>query len=277
MRIGVILEPRDDRSFESLRDLVVQAESIGLDLCWIRAPSSDGSWSMTALGAALGAVTEQVRLAVQLPLGDHPVELAEELIVADLAVGGRILGILDPEGLASAVVDESLEVLLASLAPRSFTHRGARWSVPRSEDGSVRVTPGPAQFELPIHLLGCGWADVAGRFGVAPVMGSDDAPPAAVHAWSTLAKMDGGAKHRWRRMAVRDWADSMDTHDLIGHLRLEQAAWGMDTAVIDLSDRSPEAQSAAIEEIGRSVRPSLQLDTIPVALAQLWDRARHPV
>lgn len=73
---------------------------------------------------------------------------------------------------------------------------------------------------------------------------------------------------------MRAWDGGTDAKELVHQLRAEQRHWGMDTCVIDLAHRSTHAEVAsAIEELGTVVRPRLQLESVPLALEDMWDRA----
>ena len=112
-------------------------------------------------------------------------EIAEELIIADLCLGGRLSAILDAGGVET-LLDESLTLLLAALAPRPFRHEGEHWKVPAHASGMVRVTPAPAQLEFPLSVLGCEHAAVAASHGIAPAARATDDAALAVATWTGL-------------------------------------------------------------------------------------------
>lgn len=281
MRIGVIVEPQPGwRGMDDLRNQALAAEAAGLDLCWIRERSTGSDptddRSATALAAAVGAAARQIRLAVQVGVEHHPVEIAEELIVTDLISGGRVTAIIDPS-FAATMLDETLEVLLAAMSPYRFAHRGERWKVPASGTGTVRVTPDPAQLELPVHVLGVAHHRITLRHGLAPIVAIDDSEDAATEMWqqihgtSSEDGAEGGLVRRGRRIAVRAWAAPQDPMAMVASLRSETEGWGLDTCVFDLSACSSSGERlTAIDTIGRAVRPRMQFDAVPAGLAAMW-------
>ena len=113
------------------------AERAGLDCVLVRE---------TAVAAALAAVTSDIRVLVEIPVGSHPVGLAEELAVCDLLLQGRLTAILTGDD------EETRDVLGQALGGRRFRHDGARWQFPR--EGTIVVTPAPAQIALPVWPAG---------------------------------------------------------------------------------------------------------------------------
>jgi len=123
--------------------------------------------SPIVMAAALAARTRNLRLvlaAVIAPLHD-PLRLAEDLAVADVLSGGRILPVLGAGYVASEfeafgrslaergrAMDEAVRVLRQAWTGEPFPHRGA----------SVRVTPRPVQQPGPPIFLG-GSAPAAAR------------------------------------------------------------------------------------------------------------------
>ena len=131
MRLGVVLTP------DGWDGRARAAEQAGLDCVLVRE---------TALAAALAAVTSDLRVLVEIPVGSHPVGLAEELAVCDLLLQGRLTAVLAEDD------PETCEVLEQALAGRRFRHDGPRWTFPR--EGTIVVTPAPAQVALPVWPAG---------------------------------------------------------------------------------------------------------------------------
>ena len=127
MRLGVVItEAAWDRRAQA-------AERAGLDCVLTRE---------TAVAAALAAVTSDIRVLVEIPAGSHPVGLAEELAVCDLLLQGRLTAILTGDD------EETRDVLEQALGGARFRHEGPRWKFPR--EGTIVVTPAPAQIALPV-------------------------------------------------------------------------------------------------------------------------------
>ena len=92
----------------------------------------------------------------------------------------------------------------------------------------------PAQIEMPVWVAGQGAAEVAAAFGVTYVGGPDDRPDAMAAAWAGIDTALGPAAARLRRPAIRRFEDGTDPRDIVASLRSEQAAWGMDVALLDV-------------------------------------------
>lgn len=274
MRVGVIIDPVDDSPL--LTGVQRQAEAAvtaGLDLCWIRerpAASTDPV-SATVLTAAVGAAVADIRLAVQITVGDHPVELAEEVAVVDLTVGGRLSVVIDP-GTDERLADETLTLLSAALAPAPFAHHGTRWTVALAGEPTT-VLPDPAQPELPIHVLGTTSGDPARRHGMPPVVDVDEPADRARQVWVDLENDIGAARHRWPRMACRRPSGTAD--DIVESLQREAATWRLGTVVFDLSAlATSQDRLAMIDVLGHDVRPRVQLPELPDGVEAMWARRR---
>jgi alkanesulfonate monooxygenase SsuD/methylene tetrahydromethanopterin reductase-like flavin-dependent oxidoreductase (luciferase family) len=230
VRLGVVLR-------EPWVDEAARAEELGFDLVWIEDEAA------LVVAAAVGAVTAGVAIVAAVAGGPHPVTLAEEFAVADLAAGGRL--VLALGGDDEALLAETVAVLLAAFAARPFRHEGARWRIPAQlpehtdVEERVRVTPAPAQLEPTIWLTGAAAPAVGRAFGLSRV-GPDDEAPARLRR---VARFDG----------------DIDAE----RLRREQDAWGMDVAVLDVEPSGWQA-------IARDVRPRVQLDALPPGLERYW-------
>jgi alkanesulfonate monooxygenase SsuD/methylene tetrahydromethanopterin reductase-like flavin-dependent oxidoreductase (luciferase family) len=233
VRIGVVLpEPV----------AAVEAEALGFDLAWI-----DEQATPAPLVAAgwLAPRTSGIRIAAEVSAGPHPVALAEEAAVADLATGGRL--VLAVRGDDEELLGETVDLLLLALAARPFVHDGTRWRVParlpehEHVEERLRVTPAPAQLELPVWVTGAAGRAVAESRAV-PFAGRE-AP--------------GTASGRVRP-AIRV-LESVDPDAVVERLLDERDAWGLDTVVL-------EAPRRLWPQLAGEVRARLQLDRTPEGL-----------
>lgn len=268
MRIGILLDPESvQRAVADAR----RAESAGLDFCWIPR-SFTGARSGAVVAAAIAQATTSVRLIVECSSDQHPVEVAEELIVIDLLSNGRVAAVIegsDPE--------EHLEVLEAALAGRPLEHRGPRWQLPRqgARSKSRQVTPMSPQLEMPIWLEGREQARLAFEHGITFVGGPGDSSQAMARQWATLGEINSRQARRLphvalRRIGVSD-GGSLDVDSLVAQLRDERRSWDLGTCVIDLGCPSADVRSAAVEALGRRVRPQLQAEGLVPQLVASWD------
>jgi alkanesulfonate monooxygenase SsuD/methylene tetrahydromethanopterin reductase-like flavin-dependent oxidoreductase (luciferase family) len=246
VRLGLVLDPASEWAAQS--DAARRADELGFDLLWVEAGNA-------IQVSALAGVTESIRVGLRLPCGAHPVTLAEEAAVADQLLGGRlVLTLAVGEGGVEQLI-ETLEVVLASHAPRPFCHDGPQWTVPGNfpdnveTESRIRVTPTPAQIEMPVWVTGAGAAAVAAEFGVSYVGGADDASVAMVEAWAAIEAALGPAATRMPRPARRRFADDLDAADALAALDAEHVAWGMDLALLDVP-------ASALDIIARTHNPT---------------------
>jgi alkanesulfonate monooxygenase SsuD/methylene tetrahydromethanopterin reductase-like flavin-dependent oxidoreductase (luciferase family) len=257
MRIGIVVDPS---SWDTTVRDVADARDAGLDLVWLPATDARGErCSAPLVASALAHGDHGLNVVAELVAGTHPIGLAEELAVADQALGGRLTGVLGGDDVP--LVTETLQVLRAGLRSRPFRHRGERWTLPADQAGTVRVTPSPAQLRLPLWLRGAGLADLAASTGTALV---DDG---ADH---------GGAEGGDVRPALRACPVAADgTVDLAATIALLRAARderGVDVCSLSLdSGLDADQRSLAIRRLGDRVRPQLQLSELPVELIASWD------
>ena len=111
-----LLDCADAASFDDVVTLAEAAHRDGLDGVLL-----SGTPALSAplvVAAALAARVPDVRLAVEAPLGDrHPIEVAEETAVVDVASGGRALLVIRPAPGREAVFAEALDLVRRCFAP----------------------------------------------------------------------------------------------------------------------------------------------------------------
>ncbi len=286
MRLGLVLEASaGEPVLASLARQASACERAGIDLAWL-GPTPNGFAGATetfATVASLAPVTSVLRLVACVRAGSHPLRIAEEAVVADNCANGRLVLVLsDPQG-GTELLGESADVLLAATAPRPFSHHGARWKIPagRPENEIVerrlRVMPAPAQIELPIWLVGPAAAPVARARGVSHVCTSEQPAGAAAADWAATEAHLGLAAARLRRPAIRvldvDHDGGLDSDAFVAALRDEREQWGLDVAVIRLpGSLGDRARVHTIDDIGRLVRPRVQLDALPAGLEAHWQQ-----
>lgn len=247
MRLGVVLQ-------EPLADAAAEAEELGFDLVWI---GEDVSPAPLVAAGWLAPRTNGVRIVAAVTAGAHPVSLAEQAAVADLATNGRLVLAVGSDD--EALLAETVDLLFLSFAARPFAYDGTRWKVParlpehEHTDERVRVTPAPAQLELPIWVTGTVGRPVAASRGI-PFVDSDGTGHAA-----------GRVRPALRRIAVDD------PDATVAALRAERDDWGLDVAVLELPPGLSAAErSRALRSIAHHVRPRLQLDRLPPGLDRYW-------
>ncbi|MFC5748457.1 LLM class flavin-dependent oxidoreductase [Actinomadura rugatobispora] len=267
MRIGVVLPTEADPD-ERTRAAAI-ADDVGLDMVVIE--SSEEADALLTV-SSLADTVRWARLVAVVPVGMHPVHLAERIGVADQVLGGRLTVVLRSSGDRDEL-SETLEVLDKALAARPFRHRGARWRVPADlpENGDanwqqVRVTPAPVQPLVPIWLSGEGAGDVAAEFALSYL------PPEDVDA-GRLASWWAAVDQRWGPAAARlsrpllapplEEGSPPDVGEQAEHVLQQQAAWGMDSALLRWNVGVPEAAAR--------LRATVQIGALPPGLQSFWD------
>jgi alkanesulfonate monooxygenase SsuD/methylene tetrahydromethanopterin reductase-like flavin-dependent oxidoreductase (luciferase family) len=268
MRLGVVL------AAPWLRD-AARLDALGYDLAWI---SEAEAPAPLVVAGALAPVTRGLRIAACVRAGAHPVAVAEDAAAADLVLGGRL--VLALEGDEAPLLTETFEVLQLAFAARPFAHTGARWRIPARLPEHVgipprlRVTPTPAQLELPVWLAGPA-APLAAETCLTTFL-ADSGLQAAAEAWSRLERLGGLGAHRLRRVlrfaVTVSEQGTVDVAELVGELRAHRDAWGLDVAILALPAMLPRpARERALEEVARFVRPRLQLEALPPGLEDSWN------
>jgi alkanesulfonate monooxygenase SsuD/methylene tetrahydromethanopterin reductase-like flavin-dependent oxidoreductase (luciferase family) len=216
--------------------------------------------------AALSARVPHLRLAVEVEVGEeHPMEIAEEAAVVDVASGGRLILVATPAPDREARFGEVLDLLRTAFAPVPFRFEGPTWRVPANLPQNefnlevrARLTPSPVQPRLEVWGAG-GGRDEALRRGLGYVAGADDDLGALGTAWAGAAALASVGAPRVRR----DTYDG-DAAALVARLRAGREAFGQGWAVVG-------ADATAAVEISRRVRPRVQSDRLPEGLEAHWD------
>jgi len=272
MRTGVVL---DGRVVAAGRQAVVDRarllEDLGFEFVWLR--TGDGLPDPFVVAPFVAAATRGLRIGVEVPLGAiHPVLVAEAAAVCDLAVGGRLVLGLRPADQAGDFA-AALELVLRAHRPRPLRVEHGAWPTPANlpenrfmRDRTVRVTPAPAQFELPTWVVGS--PSVATAFGLSAVLPD---PTGGTDHWGPRDAAAGPPA--WRlsrpaRVAVAAQA-SPDVGAIVALLQAARSDWGMDTALFELADWG--APDALLERLARAVRPRIQQQELPSGLLAWWD------
>ena len=255
MRLGLVLAP------PWWAPLARLAELFGFEVVWIDERATPAP---LVVAASLADRIDSARVVASVNAGPHPVTLAEEAAVADLALGGRL--ILGLHGDDEALLSETVDLLHHAFAARPFRHDGARWTVPARlpehelAPSVARVTPAPAQLELPIWLSGGAAPAVARAHGLTWVAGAGE-------------RLDGDPPARLRRPAMRSVPIGddglVDVSALVEALTRERDESGLDVAILELAGDIDDRQKQIVQ-IGREVRPRLQLAELPVGLEATW-------
>lgn len=240
---------------------------MGLDGVLLTA--SEALPSPLVVAAAVASRVGDLRIAALVDGGDrHPIQLAEEAAVVDVASGGRLILAVRPAAGSEEAYGEVLDLLRLAFAARPFRFEGIHWTVPaglpqnvHNPERRVRVTPAPAQARLELWGAGAG-REVALARGLGHLADTteDDGPLAA--AWAATAADPAalgaprGRRERWS-----------GTAGLLGRLRAGRAAWDQDWAAVAVP---PDA----VQEIAWVVRPRVQLDRLPAGLEEFWDVER---
>lgn len=272
MRTGAVLDGRVVTAGPSaVADRARLLEDLGFDFVWL--PAGDGLADPFVVAPFVAAATRGLRIGVEVPLGgSHPVLVAEAAAVCDLAVGGRlVLGVRPAD-----TVDEfahALEVVLRAHRPRPFRVEKGPWPTPANlpenrfmRDRTIRVTPAPAQFELPTWVVDA--PSVAASLGLAAVLRD---LVGGVEHWGPRDAAAGPPAWRLSRPAFVsvDAEARPDLGAIVARLQAAGSAWGMDAVLFDLADcATPDAM---LGELARAVRPRIQQQRLPSGLLDWWD------
>ena len=235
-----------------LDDLVAAGEAVraaGLD--GVLLATSPELPALLVAAAALAARVPSIRIAAEVEVGEaHPVEVAEEAAVVDVASGGRLILVAAPApGARSAPSEPRPDPHGPGTAP--FRFEGPTWRVPAELPQNVhnveeraRVTPSPVQPRLEVWGSGAAREAALAR-GLGVLAGAGDDPAALGAAWEAAAAALGPAAIGAAR-ARREPYDG-DPAALVARLRAGRAAFGQSWAVV-------AAPPAAALEISRRAR-----------------------
>ena len=206
MRLGLGPIGVAELSRADLLAFAAAATESSFDAIWIAEAREVGAGG--ALGVtAMVAQHTPLRVGASVEVGlYHPLYLAEDIAVADLATGGRVevlLRLPGPEAsqryavrMDRVGVREQLSVLASALGGAHINFKGARLRVPASLAANqpaptrLALNPSPAQPVVPVWVeANDEWtAEVAKRlgFGIAVPWSSGLRTPAAVGRWPAL-------------------------------------------------------------------------------------------
>ena len=112
----------------------VAAEAHGFDAVWV----GDDALASTAVAASLAPSTVGLRVVVAATVGhDHPVELAEQVAVADLTLNGRLVLAVRPADDAVDRLGEVLDLLADCFGAHPFRSDGPVWPTPANLPSNV--------------------------------------------------------------------------------------------------------------------------------------------
>jgi alkanesulfonate monooxygenase SsuD/methylene tetrahydromethanopterin reductase-like flavin-dependent oxidoreductase (luciferase family) len=260
-----LFEPLQPATIDDITRAGESARAHGLDGALLSTTASLPAPLIAA--AALAARVPDIRIAAEVLLDRHPIEVAEEAAVVDVASGGRLMLIVRPAGGSLEAFAEALDILRHAFAAKPFSYAGAHWRVPakieaNSPDpgGMVRVTPAPAQPQLPVWAAGAG-QDAALARSLGYLADADATGEQLARAWAAAATPASIGTPRARRDV---WSDASS---MVARLRAARASFGQDWSVIS-------APIEAVPSLGSIVRPRVQLDKLPPGLERYWDEQR---
>jgi alkanesulfonate monooxygenase SsuD/methylene tetrahydromethanopterin reductase-like flavin-dependent oxidoreductase (luciferase family) len=256
------------------------AEAAGFDAVWIERADVEPA----ALAAHLALATTGLRIGVTTTIGaDHPIELAEQIAVADLALNGRLVLAVRPAPATESRFAEALDLLLDCFGSHPFRHEGEAWRVPANfpanvfnVENRVRVTPATAQFELPVWVAGAVGRDAATERGLGVLIDADERIDEMATWWAQTRAARPALTRRMRR--ARRWrvpgaAANLDADAAVDELRAGRRAVDLDVVVAESAGVDPPDRAGVMTALMRLVRPRVQLDRYPPGLEEHW--AQH--
>jgi alkanesulfonate monooxygenase SsuD/methylene tetrahydromethanopterin reductase-like flavin-dependent oxidoreductase (luciferase family) len=263
----LLLEPPAAAGLDALAAAGEAVCAAGLDGVLL-APSPELPAPLVA-AAALAARVPSILIAAEVEVGEgHPIEVAEEAAVVDVASGGRLILVAAPAPGREDRAGEALDLIRTALAPAPFRVEGPTWRVPaglpqnqHNPERRARLTPSPVQPRLEVWGAG-GARDAALGRGLGFLAEADGDPRELGAAWARAAAALGPALIGAAR-ARRERFDG-DAPALVARLRAGRAAFGQSWAVV-------AAPARAAQAISRRVRPRVQTDRLPEGLEAHWD------
>jgi len=266
--VRFLLEHPEPRSLDDLVESAQAAHRYGLDGVLLREwPQLPGS---LVSAAALGARVDELLVAADVRLGDrHPLEVAEEAAVVDLALGGRLILVVRPAPGVEERFTEALDLLRHAFAARPFRFEGRHWRVPANlpenvwmPEERVRMAPSPAQPRLEVWTAGADGLDAGIERGLGHLADAAADETALAAAWraADAAPASIGAP----RGRCGGWTNA---DELIARLRAGRESFGQDWAAV-----AAPAEAASV--LGSIVRPRVQMHALPPGLEAFWDAER---
>jgi len=143
----------------ALRAAAEQAAAASFDSVWVAERRSSGAGGALA-AATMVAQWTPVRVGAVVEIGAyHPLHLAEDIAVADVATAGRLEVVLRPAHDDPDVIKEHLHVLSAALAGAHIQWEGLHLRIPArlADNGFVpqrlAINPPPMQPAVPAWFL----------------------------------------------------------------------------------------------------------------------------
>jgi alkanesulfonate monooxygenase SsuD/methylene tetrahydromethanopterin reductase-like flavin-dependent oxidoreductase (luciferase family) len=173
MRLGLGPIDAAATSGQELRALAEAAAAATFDSVWIAESRARGTGGALAI-AAMVAQWTPIRVGAVVDLGVyHPLHLAEDIAVADIASRGRVEVVLRPAHDDPDVIKEHLHVLGSALGGAHIQWEGLHLRIPaRLADNApvpqrLAINPPPVQPVMPVWILdGSGdWGALADRLG----------------------------------------------------------------------------------------------------------------
>ena len=263
----LLLEPGDARDLDALAAAGEAARRCGLDGVLLgRTPLVSAP---LVAAAALAARVGSIRIAAEVEVGEaHPIEVAEEAAVVDVASGGRLILVATPAPGREDRFGEALDLMRTALSPAPFRFEGPTWRVPANLPANehnlerlARLTPSPVQPRLELWGAGAGREAALAR-GLGHLAGAEDDPADLARAWDRAAAALGPAAIGAAR-ARRERYEG-DPATLVARLRAGREGFGQSWAVV-------AASATAAPTISRWVRPRVQTDRLPDGLEAHWD------
>jgi alkanesulfonate monooxygenase SsuD/methylene tetrahydromethanopterin reductase-like flavin-dependent oxidoreductase (luciferase family) len=265
--VRFLLEPPPTADLDVLAGAAGAARGAGLDGVLIAESAAIGAPLVVA--ASLAGRVADVLVAAEIGLGDrHPLEVAEEAVVTDLALGGRLVLVVRPAPGCDERFAEAVDVLRHAFVPRPFRLEGEHWRLPANlpqnvwlPEERVRATPSPARARLELWTSGPAGRPAALERGLGHLADTDDEPSTLAADWEAAASPATYGAPRARRSA---W-EGVDA--LAAQLREGRESFGQDWAVVS-------APAEAAGALGSVVRPRIQLHRLPPGLEGFWDAER---
>jgi alkanesulfonate monooxygenase SsuD/methylene tetrahydromethanopterin reductase-like flavin-dependent oxidoreductase (luciferase family) len=204
MRIGLGPLALGEFAAADLRQMARKAESAGYDSIWISESRSRGSGGALAAASFLGELVA-IRIGAVVEAGlYHPLHLAEDIAVADVATGGRIeVAVVQADALAArrygvprsaARLAEEVGVVRRALSGVHFRHEGRYYQIPANLPANgatptrLAINPPPMQPSVPIWLDAEAprAATLARRHGLGLLLGWNNRKEKAANAGSGL-------------------------------------------------------------------------------------------